>query len=157
MSRDPEVQGLHQCPECSPPHAAGIGLCLGPGNRWWAQAASCFQVNHSPSFTTDSRLDREVKDALLCDAINLINLRACDKKKVLEEDKRRVKERLLQAHQPPREARYPCESEQCSHPTKEASVARLFHYLDPAAAFAIQAVLSSHHGGKDTQQVQQTG
>nr|XP_056721742.1 tubulin polyglutamylase TTLL13 [Euleptes europaea] len=63
------------------------------------------EVNHSPSFTTDSRLDREVKDALLCDAINLINLRACDKRKVLEEDKRRVKERLLQAHQPPREAR----------------------------------------------------
>uniref|UniRef100_A0A8D0EAA0 Tubulin tyrosine ligase like 13 n=1 Tax=Salvator merianae TaxID=96440 RepID=A0A8D0EAA0_SALMN len=49
------------------------------------------EVNHSPSFTTDSRLDREVKDALLCDAINLINLHACDKKKVLEEDKRRRK------------------------------------------------------------------
>nr|XP_020671249.1 tubulin polyglutamylase TTLL13-like isoform X2 [Pogona vitticeps] len=63
------------------------------------------EVNHSPSFTTDSRLDREVKDALLCDALNLINLRACDKKKVLEEDKRRVKERLLQVHQPPRETR----------------------------------------------------
>ncbi|XP_042329065.1 LOW QUALITY PROTEIN: tubulin polyglutamylase TTLL13-like [Sceloporus undulatus] len=63
------------------------------------------EVNHSPSFTTDSRLDREVKDALLCDAINLINLRACDKKKVLEEDKRRVKERLLQTHQTPRETR----------------------------------------------------
>lgn len=46
-----------------------------------------------------------MKDALLCDAINLINLRACDKKKVLEEDKRRVKERLLQPHQQPREAR----------------------------------------------------
>ncbi|XP_062819580.1 tubulin polyglutamylase TTLL13 isoform X3 [Anolis carolinensis] len=63
------------------------------------------EVNHSPSFTTDSRLDREVKDALLCDTLNLINLRACDKRKVLEEDKRRVKERLLQPHQPPREAR----------------------------------------------------
>ncbi|XP_073160682.1 tubulin polyglutamylase TTLL13 isoform X3 [Lepidochelys kempii] len=63
------------------------------------------EVNHSPSFTTDSHLDREVKDALLCDTINLINLRACDKRKVLEEDKRRVKERLFQAHQPPREAR----------------------------------------------------
>lgn len=47
-----------------------------------------------------------MKDALLCDAINLINLRACDRKKVLEEDKRRVKERLLQSHQPSREARY---------------------------------------------------
>ncbi|XP_014378745.2 tubulin polyglutamylase TTLL13 [Alligator sinensis] len=64
------------------------------------------EVNHSPSFTTDSRLDREVKDAMLCDAITLINLRAsCDKRKVLEEDKRRVKQRLLQAHAPPREAR----------------------------------------------------
>ncbi|OBS60696.1 hypothetical protein A6R68_08162, partial [Neotoma lepida] len=43
------------------------------------------EVNHSPSFTTDSRLDREVKDALLCDTMNLVNLRGCDKKKQLEE------------------------------------------------------------------------
>ncbi|XP_060035418.1 tubulin polyglutamylase TTLL13 [Erinaceus europaeus] len=63
------------------------------------------EVNHSPSFTTDSRLDREVKDALLCDAMTLVNLRGCDKKKVMEEDKRRVKERLFQGHQQPREAR----------------------------------------------------
>ncbi|XP_063118745.1 tubulin polyglutamylase TTLL13 isoform X5 [Rattus norvegicus] len=63
------------------------------------------EVNHSPSFTTDSRLDREVKDALLCDAMNLINLRGCDKKKVIEEEKRRVKERLFPCHQQPREAR----------------------------------------------------
>nr|XP_048290869.1 tubulin polyglutamylase TTLL13 isoform X3 [Myodes glareolus] len=63
------------------------------------------EVNHSPSFTTDSRLDREVKDALLCDAMNLVNLRGCDKKKVIEEDKRRVKERLFLCHQQPREAR----------------------------------------------------
>ncbi|XP_059035958.1 tubulin polyglutamylase TTLL13 [Mustela lutreola] len=63
------------------------------------------EVNHSPSFTTDSRLDREVKDALLCDAMTLVNLRGCDKRKVMEEDKRRVKERLFQYHQQPREAR----------------------------------------------------
>ncbi|XP_072806883.1 tubulin polyglutamylase TTLL13 isoform X6 [Vicugna pacos] len=63
------------------------------------------EVNHSPSFTTDSRLDREVKDALLCDAMTLINLRGCDKRKVIEEDKRRVKERLFQCHQQPREAK----------------------------------------------------
>ncbi|XP_021023709.1 tubulin polyglutamylase TTLL13 isoform X3 [Mus caroli] len=63
------------------------------------------EVNHSPSFTTDSRLDREVKDALLCDAMNLVNLRGCDKKKVIEEDKRRVKERLFPCHQQPRETR----------------------------------------------------
>uniref|UniRef100_A0A2K6FV88 Tubulin tyrosine ligase like 13 n=1 Tax=Propithecus coquereli TaxID=379532 RepID=A0A2K6FV88_PROCO len=63
------------------------------------------EVNHSPSFTTDSRLDQEVKDALLCDAMTLINLQGCDKRKVIEEDKRRVKERLFQCHQQPREAR----------------------------------------------------
>ncbi|XP_006885278.1 PREDICTED: tubulin polyglutamylase TTLL13-like [Elephantulus edwardii] len=63
------------------------------------------EVNHSPSFTTDSHLDREVKDALLCDAMTLVNLRGCDKRKVLEEDKRRVKERLFQCHQEPKEAR----------------------------------------------------
>ncbi|XP_075413601.1 tubulin polyglutamylase TTLL13 [Tenrec ecaudatus] len=71
------------------------------------------EVNHSPSFTTDSRLDREVKDALLCDAMTLVNLRGCDKRKVLEEDKRRVKERLFQYHQQPREARR--EQTQLSH------------------------------------------
>ncbi|XP_053810287.1 tubulin polyglutamylase TTLL13-like isoform X3 [Vidua chalybeata] len=63
------------------------------------------EVNHSPSFNTDSQLDHEVKDALLCDTFNLINVHACDRKKVLEEDKRRVKERLLQAYQTPRESR----------------------------------------------------
>nr|XP_041574368.1 neugrin isoform X4 [Taeniopygia guttata] len=62
-------------------------------------------VNHSPSFNTDSQLDHEVKDALLCDTFNLINVHACNRKKVLEEDKRRVKERLLQANQTPRESR----------------------------------------------------
>uniref|UniRef100_A0A8C3YL51 Tubulin tyrosine ligase like 13 n=1 Tax=Catagonus wagneri TaxID=51154 RepID=A0A8C3YL51_9CETA len=63
------------------------------------------EVNHSSSFTTDSRLDREVKDALLCDAMTLVNLRGCDKRKVMEEDKRRIKERLFQGHQQLREAR----------------------------------------------------
>ncbi|KFQ46951.1 Tubulin polyglutamylase TTLL13, partial [Nestor notabilis] len=63
------------------------------------------EVNHSPSFSTDSRLDQEVKDALLCDTINLINVNACNKRKVLEEDKQRVKERLLQSHQPSRASR----------------------------------------------------
>ncbi|XP_063268985.1 tubulin polyglutamylase TTLL13-like isoform X1 [Prinia subflava] len=63
------------------------------------------EVNHSPSFNTDSQLDHEVKHALLCDTFNLINVHACDRRKVLEEDKRRVKERLLQPNQPPRESR----------------------------------------------------
>ncbi|XP_008531052.2 tubulin polyglutamylase TTLL6 isoform X1 [Equus przewalskii] len=47
------------------------------------------EVNHSPSFSTDSRLDREVKDSLLYDTLVLINLGSCDKKKVLEEERQR--------------------------------------------------------------------
>uniref|UniRef100_K7FG17 Tubulin tyrosine ligase like 6 n=1 Tax=Pelodiscus sinensis TaxID=13735 RepID=K7FG17_PELSI len=53
------------------------------------------EVNHSPSFTTDSWLDKEVKDQLLYDTLVLINLGACDKRKILEEAKRRGKERIL--------------------------------------------------------------
>ncbi|NWW91629.1 TTL13 polyglutamylase, partial [Rhynochetos jubatus] len=66
------------------------------------------EVNHSPSFSTDSRLDREVKDALLCDTINLINVHGCDRRKVLEEDRQRAREWLLQGQQPPRASRYRC-------------------------------------------------
>nr|XP_024645691.1 tubulin polyglutamylase TTLL6 isoform X1 [Macaca nemestrina] len=47
------------------------------------------EVNHSPSFSTDSRLDKEVKDGLLYDTLVLINLESCDKKKVLEEERQR--------------------------------------------------------------------
>ncbi|XP_054565254.1 tubulin polyglutamylase TTLL6 isoform X2 [Eptesicus fuscus] len=47
------------------------------------------EVNHSPSFSTDSSLDKEVKDSLLYDTLVLINLGSCDKKKVLEEEKQR--------------------------------------------------------------------
>ncbi|XP_043958556.1 tubulin polyglutamylase ttll6 isoform X3 [Gambusia affinis] len=54
------------------------------------------EVNHSPSFTTDSSLDREVKDALLYDALVLINLGACDRRKIILEERRRVKDRLQQ-------------------------------------------------------------
>ncbi|XP_042079445.1 tubulin polyglutamylase ttll6 isoform X1 [Haplochromis burtoni] len=54
------------------------------------------EVNHSPSFTTDSQLDREVKDALLYDTLVLINLSACDRRKITKEERRKVKERLQQ-------------------------------------------------------------
>lgn len=47
------------------------------------------QVNHSPSFSTDSWLDKEVKDSLLYDTLVLVNLGSCDKKKVLEEERQR--------------------------------------------------------------------
>ncbi|XP_067829578.1 tubulin polyglutamylase ttll6 isoform X2 [Heptranchias perlo] len=56
------------------------------------------EVNHSPSFTTDSRLDREVKDNLLYDTICLINLGVSDVQKVTEEERRRVQERIWHRH-----------------------------------------------------------
>ena len=52
-------------------------------------------MNHSPSFHTDAPLDKEVKEGLLHDTLNLIDLYANDKRKCEEEDRRKVKERLM--------------------------------------------------------------
>ena len=68
-------------------------------------ALDLYQVNHSPSFTTDSPLDKEIKEGLMFDALNLLNFGACDRRKILEEDKKRVRDRLLQK-QRPKEAKY---------------------------------------------------
>ncbi|XP_076853003.1 tubulin polyglutamylase ttll6-like isoform X2 [Brachyhypopomus gauderio] len=48
------------------------------------------EVNHSPSFTTQSRLDQEVKDELLYDTLVLVNLAACDWRQVHVEEKQRL-------------------------------------------------------------------
>ncbi|XP_067101264.1 tubulin polyglutamylase ttll6 [Osmerus mordax] len=89
----------HNYHTCFPNHASGsacfeilgFDVLLDHRLRPWL-----LEVNHSPSFTTDSRLDREVKDGLLYDTLVLINLGACDRRKITEEEKRRVKERLQQ-------------------------------------------------------------
>ena len=52
------------------------------------------EVNHSPSFNTDTELDRDVKEGLISDCINLIQLSASRIKKAKAEDKRACKERL---------------------------------------------------------------
>ncbi|XP_013806500.2 tubulin polyglutamylase TTLL13 [Apteryx mantelli] len=106
ISAHPVVK--HNYQSCFPNHTTGCAcfeilgfdILLDRKLKPWL-----LEVNHSPSFTTDSCLDREVKEALLCDTIKLINVHACDKRKVLEEDKQRVKERLLQAHQTARVSR----------------------------------------------------
>ncbi|KAI5651621.1 tubulin-tyrosine ligase family domain-containing protein [Phthorimaea operculella] len=56
------------------------------------------EVNHSPSFHTDTQLDREVKEALLTDTFTMLNIWQCDKRRVLEEDRKRVRDRLLQTN-----------------------------------------------------------
>ncbi|XP_073684583.1 tubulin polyglutamylase ttll6-like [Garra rufa] len=89
----------HNYHTCFPNHASGsacfeilgFDVILDRRLKPWL-----LEVNHSPSFTTDSRLDREVKDSLLYDTLVLINLGACDRRKITEEEKRRVKERLQQ-------------------------------------------------------------
>ncbi|KAL3276741.1 hypothetical protein HHI36_012111 [Cryptolaemus montrouzieri] len=53
------------------------------------------EVNHSPSFHTDTPLDLEVKETLLTDMFAMLNLEHCDKKKIMREDRKRVRERLL--------------------------------------------------------------
>ena len=52
------------------------------------------EVNHSPSFNTDTDLDLDVKEGLISDCINLIQLSASRIKKAKAEDKRACKERL---------------------------------------------------------------
>ncbi|KAJ8264676.1 hypothetical protein GJAV_G00152400, partial [Gymnothorax javanicus] len=87
----------HNYHTCFPNHASGsacfeilgFDVLLDHRLKPWL-----LEVNHSPSFTTDSRLDREVKDNLLYDTLVLINLGACDRRKITEEERRRVKERL---------------------------------------------------------------
>ncbi|XP_045484424.1 tubulin polyglutamylase TTLL13-like isoform X2 [Pieris rapae] len=59
------------------------------------------EVNHSPSFHTDTQLDREVKENLLTDTFTMLNIWQCDKKRVLEEDRKRIRDRLLQTNKFP--------------------------------------------------------
>ena len=54
------------------------------------------EVNRSPSFHTDSPLDKEVKEALIYDTLDLIDLFANDRKRCLEEEKQKARDRLLQ-------------------------------------------------------------
>ncbi|XP_059928664.1 tubulin polyglutamylase ttll6 isoform X2 [Gadus macrocephalus] len=56
------------------------------------------EVNHSPSFTTDSALDREVKDRLLSDTLVLVNLTACDRRRAEQNQRRQIRARLQRGH-----------------------------------------------------------
>ncbi|KAH8875796.1 Tubulin polyglutamylase TTLL13 [Schistosoma japonicum] len=53
------------------------------------------EVNHSPSFTTDSKLDKEIKEAMLWDTVQLANFTAVSKKKCCDEERKRIRNRLL--------------------------------------------------------------
>ncbi|XP_012277454.1 tubulin polyglutamylase TTLL13P isoform X2 [Orussus abietinus] len=66
----------------------------------WKLKPYLLEVNHSPSFHTDAQIDKDVKEALLMDTFEILNLQQCDKKKIIEEDRKRVRERLLQGIAP---------------------------------------------------------
>lgn len=52
------------------------------------------EVNHSPSFHTDSKLDSQIKTALISDTLKLLDIKTVDRKKCIEEDRKRVQARL---------------------------------------------------------------
>lgn len=54
------------------------------------------EVNHSPSFHTDSKMDKEIKDQLLVDTFRILHVRASDKQVALSEDRRLTQQRLTQ-------------------------------------------------------------
>ncbi|XP_029658054.1 tubulin polyglutamylase ttll6-like isoform X2 [Octopus sinensis] len=53
------------------------------------------EVNHSPSFNVDSALDKEIKSTLVGDTLALLNFGASNRRKCTEEERKRVKDRLL--------------------------------------------------------------
>ncbi|CAD1481291.1 unnamed protein product [Heterotrigona itama] len=62
----------------------------------WKLRPYLLEVNHSPSFHTDAQIDKDVKEGLLTNTFEMLNLQQCDKKKIIEEDRKRVRDRLLQ-------------------------------------------------------------
>ncbi|CAL7937173.1 unnamed protein product [Xylocopa violacea] len=62
----------------------------------WKLKPYLLEVNHSPSFHTDAQIDKDIKEGLLMNTFEMLNLQQCDKKKIIEEDRKRVRDRLLQ-------------------------------------------------------------
>ncbi|CAK9819833.1 Tubulin polyglutamylase ttll6 [Anthophora plagiata] len=62
----------------------------------WKLKPYLLEVNHSPSFHTDAQIDKDIKEGLLTNTFEMLNMQQCDKKKIIEEDRRRVRDRLLQ-------------------------------------------------------------
>ncbi|CAL8069670.1 unnamed protein product [Calicophoron daubneyi] len=54
------------------------------------------EVNHSPSFNTDSKLDKEIKESMIWDTIQLAHFGNLSKKKCIEDERKRIRNRLLQ-------------------------------------------------------------
>ncbi|XP_043279120.1 tubulin polyglutamylase TTLL13-like isoform X2 [Venturia canescens] len=66
----------------------------------WKLKPYLLEVNHSPSFHTDAQIDKDIKESLLNDTFEMLNFHQCDKRKIMEEDRRRVRDRLLHGINP---------------------------------------------------------
>ena len=66
--------------------------------KHYFQQTLCFpQVNHSPSFSTDTPLDMAIKSQLILDTLDLVRLDAKQLRKGKAADKQQAAERLLRA------------------------------------------------------------
>ncbi|XP_022781492.1 tubulin polyglutamylase TTLL7-like [Stylophora pistillata] len=61
----------------------------------WVFHFEILQVNRSPSFGTDTKLDSEIKGGVLTDALNLLNIRVSDKRRGMAAEKAEAQKRLL--------------------------------------------------------------
>ncbi|SPP80989.1 tubulin polyglutamylase TTLL13P [Drosophila guanche] len=61
----------------------------------WKLKPYILEVNHSPSFHTNEQVDREVKRPLIRDTLSLVSAVLADKRQIMREDRKRVKQRLL--------------------------------------------------------------
>lgn len=53
------------------------------------------EVNQSPSFKADSGLDRRIKEKLVTDTINLLNLSTKRKQKWISQSKKVIQQRMM--------------------------------------------------------------
>lgn len=51
-------------------------------------------MNHSPSFHTDTDLDKDIKESLLKDTFAMLNFKVLDRGMIEREDRRRVQQRI---------------------------------------------------------------
>ncbi|XP_023168461.2 tubulin polyglutamylase TTLL13P [Drosophila hydei] len=63
----------------------------------WKLKPYILEVNHSPSFHTNEQVDREVKRPLIRDTLTLVSTVLADKRQIMREDRKRVKQRLLKS------------------------------------------------------------
>ena len=90
------------------------------------------QVNHSPSFTCDSKLDFQVKEALISDTFRLLNIQPNDQKRFLKMQKAQSKKRLL-GELPPTKSESPLAAQLKNHflnKSREEYTKRLTKYED---------------------------